>query len=107
MNTENQKINKGINIKTRRIIAHLVLILITLLCLFWFFILIINATRSHSEMTKGFTPLPSSYLLTNWKNLLAGTLPVWSGLINSLIVAGLSALFSVYFSSMTAYGNIY
>ncbi len=103
MNTENQKINKGINIKTRRIIAHLVLILITLLCLFWFFILIINATRSHSEMTKGFTPLPSSYLLTNWKNLLAGTLPVWSGLINSLIVAGLSALFSVYFSSMTAY----
>ena len=103
MNTENQKINKGINIKTRRIIAHLVLILITLLCLFWFFILIINATRSHSEMTKGFTPLPSSYLLTNWKNLLTGTLPVWSGLINSLIVAGLSALFSVYFSSMTAY----
>lgn len=76
MNTENQKINKGINIKTRRIIAHLVLILITLLCLFWFFILIINATRSHSEMTKGFTPLPSSYLLTNWKNLLTGTLPV-------------------------------
>ncbi len=103
MNTENQKINKGINIKTRRIIAHLVLILITLLCLFWFFILIINATRSHSEMTKGFTPLPSSYLLTNWKNLLAGTLPVWSGLINSLVVAGLSALFSVYFSAMTAY----
>lgn len=103
MNTENQKINKGINIKARRIIAHLVLILITLLCLFWFFILIINATRSHSEMTKGFTPLPSSYLLTNWKNLLAGTLPVWSGLINSLVVAGLSALFSVYFSAMTAY----
>ena len=52
---------------------------------------------------RSFTPLPSSYLLTNWKNLLAGTLPVWSGLINSLIVAGLSALFSVYFSSMTAY----
>ncbi len=103
MNTENRKITKGLNIKARRVIAHIVLVLITLLCLFWFFILIINATRSHSEMTRGFSPFPSSFLLTNWKNLLAGTLPVWSGLINSLAISSFSALFSVYFSAMTAY----
>ena len=42
-------------------------------------------------------------LLENWKNLLAGTLPVWNGMINSIIVAGFSAVLSVYFSTMTAY----
>ena len=103
MNTENYTLSKGMNIKTRRFIAHAVLIFITLLCLFWFFILVINATRSNSELTRGFSPLPSTNLLVNWKNLLAGTLPIWSGLINSIIVATCSAALSIYFSAMTAY----
>lgn len=103
MNTTNEGLDKGFSMKTRRIIAHTVLILITLLCLFWFYVLFINATRSNSELTKGFSPLPSTNLVTNWKNLLAGTLPVWSGLFNSVIVATCSAALSVYFSAMTAY----
>ena len=95
--------SKGLNIKTRRLIAHVTLILITLLCLFWFYVLIINATRSHGEMTKGFSPIPSKYLLTNWKNLLAGTQPILSGMFNSIFVASCTAALSVYFSAMTAY----
>lgn len=47
--------------------------------------------------------IPSSHLIENWTNLLHGTLPVWHGLLNSLIVSSLSAVLSVYFSSMTAY----
>ena len=90
-------------IHARRGVAYVVLIFMTFLCLFWFYILFINATRSHSEMTKGFTPFPSTNLLTNWKNLMEGTLPVWSGLLNSLIVAGSSAVLCTYFSTMTAY----
>ena len=103
MNTTNQTLDKGLSIRTRRIIAHAVLILITLLCLFWFFILIINSTRSNAQLARGFTPIPSTNLLTNWNNLLAGTLPVFSGLISSLTVAIFSAALSVYFSAMTAY----
>lgn len=103
MNTTNEGLDKGFSMKTRRIIAHTVLVLITLLCLFWFYVLFINATRSHSEMTRGFSPLPSTHLIENWKNLLAGTLPVWSGLFNSVFVATCSAALSVYFSAMTAY----
>ena len=101
MNTANT--SKGLSIKTRRIIAHTVLILITFLCLFWFYVLIINATRSNGEMTRGFSPIPSTHLLQNWKNLLAGTLPVWSGMFNSILVATCTAALSVYFSAMTAY----
>lgn len=102
MSDPNKK-EKGIGIKTRRTIAYAVLIFMVVLCLFWFYVLIINATRSNGEMSKGFTPIPSSHLWTNWTNLLKGTLPVWSGLINSLIVAVCSAVLSVYFSTMTAY----
>ncbi len=103
MNTTTEGLDKGLSMKTRRFIAHAVLIFITLLCLFWFYVLFINATRSNSELTRGFSPIPSTNLLINWKNLLAGTLPVWSGLINSVFVATCSAALSVYFSAMTAY----
>ena len=91
------------SVKTRRIIAYIVLILIAFLCLIWFYILFINATRSHAELNRGFTPLPSTHLIENWTNLINGTLPMWSGLINSLIVSILSAVLSTYFSTMTAY----
>ena len=74
-----QELDKGLGIRSRRAIAYIVLIFMTILCLFWFYVLFINATRSNSDLTKGFSPIPSSSLLTNWKNLLAGTLPVWSG----------------------------
>jgi multiple sugar transport system permease protein len=41
--------------------------------------------------------------MENWKNLVAGTLPIWSGLKNSLIISVCSAVLCVYFSTMTAY----
>lgn len=100
---ENQRMKKGMNIHARRAIAYITLIIITFFCLFWFYVLFVNATRSNGEMQAGFTPFPSTHLIENWKNLLAGTLPVWSGLINSVIVSSFSAVLCVYFSTMTAY----
>lgn len=94
---------KGLGVKTRRIIAYVVLIFTVFMCLFWFFVLFINATRSHGELTKGFTPIPGKYFFINCKNLIQGTLPIWSGLKNSVLVAACSAVLSVYFSTMTAY----
>lgn len=103
MQTDNFKTSDGMGIHARRALAYIVLILITFLCLIWFYILFINATRAHSELTKGFTVIPSTYLLKNWNTLVTGTLPIWRGLINSLIVAGLTAALSTYFSTVTAY----
>ena len=103
MISDHNELKKGLGIHTRRIIAYTVLIIISFLCLFWFYVLFINATRSNGELQSGFTPLPSGNLMTNWKNLVHGTLPVWNGLFNSLIISGLSAVLCVYFSTMTAY----
>ncbi len=103
MEKEDQKLQKGLGLHARRSIAYVVLTIITFFCLFWFYILFINATRSNGQLQAGFTLLPGGHLMDNWKNLLAGTLPVWQGLINSLIISTCSAALCVYFSTMTAY----
>lgn len=97
------KKSKGMGIHTRRTVSYIVLIIISFLCLFWFYVLFINATRSHGELTKGFTPIPSTHLIGNFKNVMAGTLPIVRGMINSLIIALSSAALCTYFSTMTAY----
>ena len=103
MSSNNYKTEKGMGIKGRRTVAYVVLVLVSFLCLFWFYVLFINATRSHGELTKGFTPLPSTHILENWKSMMQGNLPVWNGMLNSFVIAALSTVLSVYFSTMTAY----
>lgn len=96
-------LDSSIGLGARRAIAYTVLVLVSILCLFWFYVLFINATRSHSDLTRGFTPFPSDNAIENWKNMLDSSLPVVRGMLNSLIVAGCSAVVSTYFSTMTAY----
>jgi multiple sugar transport system permease protein len=103
LSIETNETKKGMGIHARRILAYVVLILVSFLCLFWFYVLFVNATRSHGELTKGFTPLPSTYLLKNWQGVMAGTLPIVRGMFNSLFVALCSAALCTYFSTMTAY----
>lgn len=89
----------------RRVISYVVLALLCFLCLFFFYVLIINCTRSHYEIQRGFSFLPGKSLLTNLKNVMENAnIPVLSGIRNSLIVSTMSALLSVYFSALTAYG---
>ena len=91
------------SVNARRIVAYVVLILLSILCLFWFYVLFINATRSNSNLAKGFTLAPGTYFITNMKNLMAGTLPIVRGMFNSLFIAASTAFLCTYFSTMTAY----
>lgn len=91
--------------KLRSILAHVLLVILSFMCLFFFYILIVNATRSHADLQKGFSALPGSSFLTNLQNVANdGTFPMIRGILNSLIVSGLSAAICTYFSSLTAYG---
>lgn len=92
----------GIN--SRRIIAYVVLVLISFLCLFWFYALFINATRSNGDLTRGFSLIPGTALIKNWTSMMHCALPIMSSMRNSLFVALTSSLLSSYFSIMTAYG---
>ena len=98
MKSENQKWGQTI-------LAYVVLIFLSFLCLFFFYILIVNATRSHADLQKGFSAIPGSYFLENLKNVANdGSFPMFKGILNSLIVSTCSAALCTYFSSLTAYG---
>ena len=89
----------------RELMIYIVLVLLTCLCLFPFFMLMINATRSHTEIQRGFTFLPGGAIFMNLRNVFHNeNLPVLRGTLNSLVIAGGSAALAVYFSSLTAYG---
>lgn len=89
----------------RALAAHIVLIFLSFLCLFFFYILIVNATRTHIDLQRGFSFLPGSNFLTNFKNVIHdANVPIFYGIINSLMVSTGCAAFATYFSAMTAYG---
>ena len=102
VNIQQEKVKGGV--RSRRAVSYIVLGIFSVLCLIWFYILLINATRSHVELGRGFTPIPSSHLFENLINVFHdATTPVLQGMAHSLLVSLLTAAVSVYFSAMTAY----
>ena len=98
----NAGVKDRIILTTERVLCYIVLILITFLCLFSFYVLIINTTRSHPDIQKGFSFLPGKSFIVNMKNVLANeNIPVIKGMFNSLFVAACSAVLSVYFSAIS------
>lgn len=90
--------------RLRIIVAHFVLITLSFMCLFFFYILIINATHSHAELQKGFSALPGSSLFSNLSKVANdGSFPMLRGILNSLIISGCTAAICTYFSALTAY----
>lgn len=88
----------------KKTVRYIVLILLTIICLFSFYILIINATRSNYDIKKGFSFIPGTSFGDNITKLLRnGSLPVVRGMINSLIISGGSCILATYFSALTAY----
>ena len=94
----------GSSLAIRRFMSYIVFIFFTILCLFSFYILLINCTRHHADIQKGFSLLPGKAFIRNFQNLMKDSnLPVMRGMINSLIIAGSSCILTTYFSSLTAY----
>lgn len=97
------KLKIGDCIKT--IFVHIVFLILSFLCLFFFYILIVNATRSHSDLQKGFSAYFGNYFLENFKNVVNdGSFPMFRGILNSVVVSTCTAIICTYFSSLTAYG---
>ena len=88
-----------------RIVVYAILIFLSILCLFSFYMLIINATRSNSDLQAGFQLLPDDYFFKNLVNAWTdASINIPRGMVNSFIVAASSALLTTYSSALTAYG---
>lgn len=99
-----KKETSRLSITLNKTVRYVVLIFFTLLCLFPFYLLFINATRAHVDIQRGFSVLPGKHFVLNSLNVLNNeTILIVRGMINSLIVSSLTVVLSIYFSVMTAY----
>ena len=87
-----------------RVLVYGILIFLSLLCVFFFYLMFVNSTRSNTELQTGFTLIPRNNFLINFKNAWEdGETNIPRGMINSLTVGISSALLTTYFSALTAY----
>ena len=88
-----------------KILVYAILIFLSILCLFSFYMLFINASRSNGQLQAGFTLIPGGHMLDNFKNAWTdSSINIPRGLLNSFIIASLTAVLTTYFSALTAYG---
>ena len=88
----------------QRAVAYIVLFVLCFICLFFFYVLIVNATHNNFTIQQGFDPLPRGSFGVNFFNTTHdANVPILTGLRNSLIVSAACAALSVYFSALTAY----
>lgn len=92
-------------------ILYAFLTLLALICLIPFAMMVINSTRSNTEIVRGFTLIPGKSLIENYKNMMYhmdvtdGVFKgIWLGYKNSFIIATSVTILSGYFSALTAYG---
>lgn len=89
--------------RINKTLVYIFLILLALICIFPFLLMLVNATRTGSEIASGFTLIPGSNTWENMKTVFNYFNP-FRGILNSLIVSVPATLLSAYFSALTAYG---
>lgn len=92
--------------RVNKTLVYIFLIALALMCLFPFLLMLVNATRSGTEIASGFTLIPGSSTLENMK-LVFNYFNPFRGIVNSLIVSVPATLLSAYFSALTAYGMVF
>ena len=88
-----------------RFAVYVILIFLSFMCLFSFYMLIINATRSNADLQGGFRLVPSDQFFINLVNAWTdASIDIPRGMLNSFFIAAATAILSTYFSALTAYG---
>ena len=89
--------------KIKKVILYILLILLAALCLFPFLLMMVNATRTGTDISTSFTLIPGKALKDNW-NTVFDYFNLFKGMWNSLLVAVPATFLTAYFSALTAYG---
>lgn len=90
-----------------KVVIYVVCIFLSILSIFPFWIMFMNATRSTTEIQQhAISFLPSGFLLNNLKILLGKSFNPIVGFTNSIIISVGSTALAVYFSTLTAYALV-
>jgi len=95
-----------VTLNVYRIICYAVLLIMVFLCLFPFYIMLVNCTRANSDIQKSFSLWFGTNLSNNLRNLFKNkNYPIASATLNSAWLALVCATLTVYFSALTAYAT--
>lgn len=90
-----------------KVFGYILCISLAIISLFPFVIMIINSTRSTTQIQQHAVSLiPSTYFFNNLDVLLGKSFDPLRGFFNSLIISASSTICTVYFSTMTAYALV-
>ena len=89
-----------------RFFVYLLLFILLTIVIVPIWLLVVNATRSTTEIQQGISLFPSTHLFENYRLLLSKGLNLPRGFGNSLFLAFSSMVVTVYFSLLTAYGLV-
>ncbi len=90
-----------------KVFVYFVCVFLTILSLFPFVQMVINATRSTYEIQQtAISLIPSKYLISNLKILTGKSFNPVRGFLNSIIISTGATGLSVYFSTLTAYALV-
>ncbi|WP_407390725.1 carbohydrate ABC transporter permease [Carnobacterium jeotgali] len=90
--------------KRQRMLIYIFFGILTFLSIIPFWIVLANGTRSSEQIQQGISLFAGSNLKYNWDVLMNKGFDIFGGYTNSFIIASLSTILTLYFSSLTAYG---
>lgn len=90
-----------------KVITYTVCIFLVILSVLPFWIMMMNATRSTTEIQQhAISFLPSNYVMNNFKILVGKSFDPMKGFMNSMTISICATVCAVYFSTLTAYGLV-
>jgi ABC-type glycerol-3-phosphate transport system permease component len=89
-----------------RFFVYVLLAILLILVIVPIWLLIVNGTRSTTEIQQGIALLPSTHAIENYNILVGRGLDLPRGFANSLFLAVCSTIITVYFGLLTAYGIV-
>ncbi len=96
--------NYTLNTKISRIFIYIFLVVLLLITILPIWLLIVNATRSTSQIQQGISILPSTHMFENYGILVGRGLDLPRGFMNSMFLSISITFLTVYFAFLAAYG---
>jgi multiple sugar transport system permease protein len=98
--------NYTLNTKFARFFVYIFLVILLIITVAPIWLLIVNATRSTTQIQQGISIIPSTHMIDNY-NILAGRgLNLPRGFLNSLFISVATTFLTVYFAFLAAYGVV-
>lgn len=98
--------NYTLSTKISRIIVYIFLIILLFITIAPIWLLIVNATRSTTQIQQGISIIPSTHMLENYQILANRGLNLPRGFLNSLFLSVSTTFLTVYFAFLAAYGLV-